>query len=83
MMTCSICGDGGDARGLSGVRLMSVKRLGLACVCERCGHDAVAAQPLTAQDKKDRAKVRRNQKARARYQAMRDLGMIKTPYGWE
>ena len=29
------------------------------------------------------AKRRRNRNARERYQAMKSLGMTKTPYGWE
>lgn len=29
------------------------------------------------------ARQRRNRNARERNQAMRDLGMVKTPYGWE
>jgi hypothetical protein len=29
------------------------------------------------------ARKRRNARARARYHALRDLGMVRTPYGWE
>lgn len=29
------------------------------------------------------ARLRRNRNARERHQAMRDLGMKQTPYGWE
>ena len=29
------------------------------------------------------SRLRQNRNSRERYQAMRDLGMVKTPYGWE
>lgn len=32
---------------------------------------------------REASRLRRNRKARERSQAMRDLGMKKTPYGWE
>jgi hypothetical protein len=31
----------------------------------------------------ERKRKRRNSDARARYDAMRSLGLVKTPYGWE
>lgn len=32
---------------------------------------------------KEIARLRSRISARERYQAMRDMGMVKTPYGWE
>jgi hypothetical protein len=83
MMTCSVCGDGGDPKGLSGVRIVRVMRLGLDMVCVRCAKEAIAKYPPTPADSIDRKRKLANARRRARYQAMRDLGMIKTPYGWE
>ena len=80
LLTCSVCGDSGDVRGESGVKIVSVKRLGLASVCERCGHAALIDNPLT---KAEAARLRKNRNRRERDQAMRDTGMVKTPYGWE
>ena len=84
---CSICGDMGDVRGESGVKIVSVRRLGLESVCERCGRDAVEANPLTTGQldaiREMKARDLKRRRARDRYRAMRDLGMVKTPYGWE
>lgn len=33
--------------------------------------------------RREASRLRRNRNARERNQAMRDLGMTKTPYGWE
>ena len=43
--------------------------------------------PLLATDarevRREASRLRRNRNARERNQAMRDLGMVKTPFGWE
>lgn len=33
--------------------------------------------------RREAARQRRNRANREKYQAMKDLGMVKTPYGWE
>lgn len=38
---------------------------------------------LAQEVRREASRLRRNRNARERNQAMRDLGMTKTPYGWE
>lgn len=46
--------------------------------------NAVArANPADSIHIRDAVRLRRNKRARARYDAMRSLGMVRTPYGWE
>jgi len=80
LLTCQVCGDAGDVRGDSGVKIVAVRRLKLRRVCERCGREAVAANPMTDADKR---RMRRNRNRREHDEAMRSLGLVKTPYGWE
>lgn len=70
---CSICGK-------NQTRLFKVSRLKLSGVCLSCGRAAIAQNPPTPeQAKRTKARARR----RERDQMMRDLGMVKTPFGWE
>ena|GEM_PF-3636387 len=45
--------------------------------------DFLASPELSAKALREATRIRRNRASRARYNMMRDLGMIKTPYGWE
>jgi len=83
MLICEKCGNRGDARGESGVRIVSVKRLGIKAACERCAQQAAMAEPASDLWKAEQKRKRANARRRARYNAMRSLGMVKTPYGWE
>jgi hypothetical protein len=69
---CEKCGASG--------RVYRVKRLDLTSVCRACGDAAIEANPPT---KAESQRIRRNSRRRERDQAMRDLGLVKTPYGWE
>lgn len=65
------------------VRLFSIKRLDIEDICEPCGRKAIAENPLTPDQKAEKARKRRNAIARDRYAMMKSLGLVKTPYGWE
>jgi hypothetical protein len=43
----------------------------------------VSDETLVAAIRADAGRQRRNRSARERNQAMRDLGIVRTPYGWE
>jgi hypothetical protein len=75
-MTCEACKS-------EVVRVFKVARLGLERVCLPCGNAAIKAQPPSAEEKANLKRLRRNRQRRDRYEAMRSLGLVKTPYGWE
>jgi hypothetical protein len=77
---CQVCGAVGDFRGSSGIKIVSVRRLGLANACLPCAKAAVEVNPPSTAERK---RIKRNSAARERYSALRSLGMVKTPYGWE
>jgi hypothetical protein len=41
------------------------------------------SEDVAARVRQDAARRRRNLNARNRYDALRSIGMVKTPYGWE
>ena len=69
------------------VRLTLVGLANAFALLGACGRDAVEANPLTTGQldaiREMKARDRKRRRARDRYRAMRDLGMVKTPYGWE
>jgi len=62
---------------------VQVRRLGLRDVCRPCGQRAVAACPKAQEPPAVRRRRLKNLRARARYDALRSLGLKRTPYGWE
>lgn len=53
---------------------------------ERCAgafNDPVVDDKVAAMIRAEAKRQRRNREARGRYSAMRSLGLVKTPYGWE
>ena len=55
------------------------------CTCPICNGDIewLRQENAKAAAKEETKRLRRNAQARARNQARRDLGLTKTPYGWE
>lgn len=60
-----------------------VKTLGDLIQYEKSHTLYFAYQQPAAEIRKESQRLRRNKLSRERNQAMRDLGMKKTPYGWE
>lgn len=71
---CEFCGNGFDAQNPNAG--VASRDYHYACFNRQGYLDGISI-------KKEQQRKQRNANSRARYQAMRSLGMVKTPYGWE
>lgn len=56
---------------------------GTVSVVNEYGLGPTTDRELDKQVRAEAARQRRNRNSRERNQAMRDLGLVRTPYGWE
>lgn len=65
------------------------RRLGLTTIADHLAYERrnldryEPHSPIAKKIRQEAQRLRRNRNARERNQARRDLGMVKTPYGWE